>query len=100
MENSENANQMQQPSYQTVGSQEKKKNVYGLTGFILAIVGLVVSWVPVLGWIVWLLGLIFSCIGMFRMPRGFAIAGLCISCLGLILLIVLIGALSSVFLFL
>lgn len=40
------------------------------------------------------LGLIFSLIGVFRTPRGLSIAGLVISFLGLILLIVLLGAIG------
>lgn len=73
---------------------ERKSNGMGTAGFILALLGLIFSWIPGLGWILWLLGLIFSLIGVFRTPRGLAIAGLVISCLGLILLVVVLGALG------
>ena len=72
-----------------------KKNGIGTAGFVLALLGLILCWVPVLDWILWLLGLIFSIIGVFRRPRGLAIAGLVISCLGLILLIVVLGAIGA-----
>ena len=42
-----------------------------------------------LGWIVWILGLILSGIGVTKTPRGLAIAGLAISLIGLIFLILL-----------
>lgn len=74
---------------------EPKKNGMGTAGFILALLGLLLCWVPVLDWILWLLGLIFSLIGVFRKPKGLAIAGLVISFLGLILLIVLVGAIFT-----
>jgi hypothetical protein len=46
---------------------------------------------PVFGWILWLLGLILSFVGVFKSPKGLAIAGLVISLLGLILLIMVLG---------
>lgn len=60
----------------------------GVTGFVLAIIGFVLGWIPILnwiGWILWLLGLIFSIIGVFKTPKGLAIAGIVISVLFLIL---------------
>lgn len=74
-----------------------KKNGLGLTGFILAIVALFVGEIPVIGWIVWLLGAVFSVIGLFKMPRGFAIAGTIISFIGLIMIIVIGGIIASIF---
>lgn len=76
---------------------EKKSNGVGTAGFVLALLGLIFSWVPVLGWILWVLGLILSLVGVFRTPRGLSIAGLVISFLGLILLIVLVGAVAAAF---
>ena len=61
---------------------------------MLALLALFLGWVPVLGWILWLLGLIFSVVGLFKTPRGFAIAGLVISLLGLILLLVVFAGLG------
>jgi hypothetical protein len=66
-----------------------QKNGLGVAGFVLALLGVIFCWVPVLGWILWVLGLIFSIIGMFRRPKGLAIAGLVLSCIDLIVLIIL-----------
>ena len=41
---------------------------------------------------VWLLGAIFSIVGLFKEPRGFAIAGTVISFIDLILLLLVFGA--------
>ena len=62
-----------------------------LPGFVLALLALLGCWIPVLNWILWLLGFIFSFIGIFKSPRGLAIAGLCISLVDLIPLILLLG---------
>lgn len=72
-----------------------KSNGMGTAGFVLALLGLIFSWVPGLGWILWILGLILSLVGVFRTPRGLAIAGLVLSFLGLILLIILLGAIGA-----
>ena len=86
----------QQPSGGTVHVtqivQEKKSNGLAVAGFVLALLGLLFSWVPVVGWILWTLGLIFSLIGVFRKPRGLAIAGLIITFINLIILIFVISA--------
>lgn len=74
--------------------QPKKGNAMGVTGFVLSLVTLILGWIPVLGWILWALGLIFSCIGLGKQPRGLAIAGLCISIFGIICLVVLFAALG------
>lgn len=74
---------------------EKKGNGMGTAGFVLALLGLIFCWVPVLDWILWLLGLIFSIIGMFKPKKGLAIAGLIISFIFLILVFAIIGAALS-----
>ncbi|MDR1716806.1 MAG: hypothetical protein LBS20_13290 [Prevotella sp.] len=73
----------------------KKSNSIGTAGFVLAIIALFLSWVPVLGWVLWVLGLIFSFVGVFRQPKGLSIAGLVISCIALIVLIVVVGAIAA-----
>jgi len=75
----------------------KKKNGLGTAGFVLALIGLVLCWVPVVDWILWALGFIFSFIGVFKAPRGLAIAGLIISCIGIILILVVAAALMAAF---
>ena len=81
------------PVRQTVISREeaRKSNGLGTAGFVLALLALLGCWIPVLNWILWLLGFIFSFIGIFKSPRGLAIAGLCISLVDLIPLILLLG---------
>jgi len=71
-------------------------NKAGKAGLILAILGLILSWVPVVGWGCWISGLIASIVGLFNAPRGMAIAGLIISFIDLIILIALIGTLALI----
>ena len=78
-----------------VNQQERKSNGLGTAGFILAIIALFFGWVPAAGWIVWTLGFIFSFIGVFKTPRGMAIAGLAISLIGIILLITVSAAIAA-----
>ncbi|ALU25442.1 hypothetical protein [Myroides odoratimimus] len=64
-----------------------EKNNLGLAGFILSIVAILLFWLPFINGICWLLGLIFSAIGVFRKPKGLAIAGLVISLIGVVIFI-------------
>jgi hypothetical protein len=75
--------------------QEKKSNGVGTAGFVLALIAIFFSWVPVLGWILWVLGLILSFVGVFKKPKGLAIAGLVISLIGLILIIAVAGVIAA-----
>ncbi len=85
--NQQNYQGYAQPIYVNV----PQKNNLGLAGFILSIIAIVLCWIPFLGQILWLLGVVFSAIGIFKNPRGFAIAGLVISFIGFIILIILLG---------
>tara|TARA_B110001469_G_scaffold49725_1_gene48398 strand:- start:60 stop:326 length:267 start_codon:yes stop_codon:yes gene_type:complete len=63
-------------------------NGIGTAGFVLALFTFFFSWIPVLGWITWVLGVIFSSIGISRAKKigkgkGLSIAGLFISFVGL-----------------
>ena len=60
----------------------KKSNGIGIAGFVLALIALFLGWVPVLGWILGILGFVFSFIGVFKKPKGLAIAGLIIATIG------------------
>ncbi len=89
---------------QTIQIQQEGNNGIGTAGFILALVALVFGWIPVLGQIAWLLGLIFSAVGISKANKvnkgkGLSIAGLIISLAGLILTIILfsVGAVASAF---
>lgn len=74
-----------------IREESRKSNGLGTAGFVLALLALLGCWIPVLNWILWLLEFIFSFIGIFKSPRGLAIAGLCISLVDLIPLILLLG---------
>ncbi|MGZ0016660.1 hypothetical protein [Yeosuana sp. AK3] len=78
-----------------INQEEKKSNGIGTAGFVLAIIALFLGWIPFLGWIIWILGLIFSFIGVFKTPRGLSIAGLVISFIGIIFLIIVFGAIAA-----
>ena len=89
-------NQQSQPAQTVIVNQaEKKTNGIGTAGFVLALIALFLGWIPFLGWILWLLGLIFSFVGVFRTPKGLSIAGLVISLIGIILLIVVFGIIGG-----
>ena len=76
---------------------ENRGNGLGTAGFVCALLGLLLCWVPVVDWILWVLGLIFSFIGVFKAPRGLAIAGLVLSFIDLIILFVAVSAIASLF---
>ena len=90
----ENSTNQQGQSGQTViiNQTESNKNGVGIAGFVLALIAIFLGWVPVLGWIIWVLGLILSFVGVFKKPRGMAIAGLVISLIGIILLLTVFAA--------
>lgn len=85
-----------QPQQIIINQPERRGNGLGTAGFVLALLGIVLCWIPVFGWILWILGLIFSAVGVFRQPRGLAIAGLVLSLLGLITLIALAATFFSI----
>jgi hypothetical protein len=70
---------------------EQRSNGMATAGFILALITLFFGWIPLLGWLLWLLGLIFSAIGLGNAGKaggtgkGLAIAGLVISLIGIVL---------------
>ena len=78
-----------------INQQQNESNGIGTAGFVLALIALFLGWIPVLGWILWILGLILSFVGIFKKPKGFAIAGLIISLLGLILLVFIFAGLFA-----
>ena len=98
-------NYTQQPPQQTYQQtyqqqyyveQPRKSNGIGVAGFVLAIIALFLGWIPIIGWLVWFLGLLFSFIGVFKVPRGLAIAGLIISLLGLLIIVLMTGGFWTV----
>ncbi len=73
----------------------RKSNGIGVAGFVLAIVAIVLGWIPVLGFVLWFLGLVFSFAGLFRSPRGFAVAGFVVSLIGIVLLLVVFAGVAG-----
>lgn len=58
---------------------KKQSNGLGLAGFIVAIVAIVLCWIPMIGWVIAAIALILSAIGLTKKPKGLAIAGLIIA---------------------
>ena len=77
----------------------KKTNGIGTAGFVLSLVAILVGWIPIVGWIlggiIWLLGFVFSLVGIFKAPRGLAIAGLIISLVDIFLLLLAVVGLAG-----
>lgn len=72
-----------------------RSNGLGTAGFVLALLGLILCWIPILDWLLWFLGALFSFIGVFKAPRGLAIAGLVISFIAFIVLFILLGVIAA-----
>lgn len=87
------------PGGQTVIIQQqvKQSNGLGTAGFIFALLSLLFCWATGVNWVVWFLGALFSIIGVFRKPKGLAIAGLVMSFIDVILLIAVFGTLLAIF---
>ena len=79
---------------QTIIIKQNESNGTGTAGFVLALIALFFGWVPFIGWLLWFLGLILSFVGIFKKPKGLAIAGLIISLLGLIFLIFIFAGIA------
>lgn len=70
-------------------------NGMGVAGFVLALISLFICWIPVVGWITWVLGAVFSFVGVLKPGKGLAIAGLVLTLIDLILLLALAGVITS-----
>lgn len=81
--------------WQPYTGKENRSNGIGTAGFILALISIFVGWFPFLGWLIWILGAVFSFIGLFRQPRGLAIAGVIISLVLIPMLVTLLVALDT-----
>ena len=82
-----------QPQTEPVPPQPvSRKNGIATAGLVLSILGLALCWMPFANVILWFLGILFSFIGVFKRPRGKAIAGLIISVVSLVVIIVVYAA--------
>lgn len=70
-------------------------NSMGTAGFIIALLGFIFCWMPIVDIILWFLGLVFSIIGIFKAPRGMAIAGLILSLVIIIVIIIIWGTIME-----
>ena len=68
-----------------------KRNVLGGTGFTLGVIGIVLFWVPFVRFILGILGLTFSLVGIFRKNcrKAFPIVGLILSSLVLFIIAII-----------
>lgn len=83
-----------QPVYvQTTVMQQS--NGLGTAGFVLALIAALLSWLPGVNIITWLLGAFFSFLGLFKSPRGLAFAGLIISFIDVIIITTIFGAVAG-----
>lgn len=71
-------------------------NGVGTAGFILAIFAIFLAWIPVFGWFLWLIAFLMSFFGMFKKPRGLAVAGFLISISSLLIYLILYAGLFGI----
>jgi hypothetical protein len=82
---------------------ENRSNGMATAGFVFALLNLFLGWLPILGWIFWILGLVFSIIGYNDannkdgVGKGLALAGIIISLLGFVFLTLVFGLLAAFF---
>ena len=91
-----NVNHQNGESKTIIIQQVAKSNGVGVAGFVLALVALIFCWVPILSWIIWFFGILLSFIGIFKSPRGLAIAGLILSIIDFSLLVAVLKAFANV----
>ena len=71
--------------------QKKETNGVAIAGLITSIVALICSPIPLLCWVLWIVGLILSCVGLGKKARKkLAVGGLLISIIDFIVLIVML----------
>lgn len=88
-----------QPGYPPQYPQQpvmQPRNAFGTAGFVLGLVGLLLSFLPIIGVVAWplvILGLVFSILGLVKANKGVAtnkglsIAGIVLSAIGLVVCI-------------
>lgn len=88
-------------SEQTIQIVDNRSNGIGTAGFVLALLTLFFGWIPFIGWVMWLLGLIFSAMGISKAKKvnkgmGLSVAGLIISLIGVIMVFIIAGTLATI----
>ena len=71
--------------------QKKETNGIAIAGLITSIIALICSPIPLLCWVLWIVGLILSCVGLGKKThKKLAMGGLLISIIDFIVLIVML----------
>lgn len=70
--------------------EEKEMNILGILGFVLSVFSLFIAVKTTLGYPVWIIGMVFSVVGLSKERKGFAVAGVIISFISLIAFFVLV----------
>jgi hypothetical protein len=95
---------MSYPSAPPAPLQQQPRNGLGTAGFVLGLIGLLFSFIPLIGVVAWplvILGLVFSLVGFSRGRRGqatnkgFALAGAILSVIGLLICILYVTAFAK-----
>lgn len=73
----------------------KPSNHIAIAGFILSLISVFIGWIPLFGWLIWILGSVFSFIGLFGRPRGLAIAGVIISLVMIPMIVTILIAIDA-----
>ena len=85
-------NTQQKTVYVIQKNERRRSNGLGTAGFVTALIGLLICWA--IGGILTFLGFIFSFIGLFKSPRGLAIAGFIMSIISACVIVGMIGVIS------
>lgn len=85
----------QQRQQEIIFRDRTPSNGVGIAGFVISIVGFFIGWIPVWGWVIWIVGLVLSSVGMYRRPRGLAIAGLVISLVSVLFILFVFSAIIA-----
>lgn len=64
---------------------KKEGKSFGITGFILGLLSVILFWIPIFGFILGLCGIIFSSIQIKRRSTGLAVAGLILGIIGVVI---------------
>ncbi len=68
-------------------TEDNETNGIGFAGFLISVIAFILGWVPILKWVIWGLGIIFSLFGLSKQPKAMAIAGIIISLVGIFFIV-------------
>lgn len=79
--------------------QRQPSNGFGTAGFVLGLLGTVLFWVPLVGFVLAVLGIVFGAVGRAQgahrgAPIGLAVAGLVLGIIGAVLFLVMLLAVA------